>query len=83
MAVAPFSGSTIILQETADGISAKVYHWRDVPDGMPIPKGVAGFESLLFGAGFDVFQHRTVATRTALIQAFTAFVNSNYTDTPA
>lgn len=79
----PHSGSTIVLMENADGISARVWHWTNVPDGMPLPKGVSGFESLVFNAGFDVYAHRTVATRTALKTAFAQFIDANFPDTPA
>jgi hypothetical protein len=81
----PYSASVIVLYENQDGIHTTIYHWNDVPEGTPIPKGIIGAHTSMFNAGVDVFKQRMFANRTALINGLGSFVNSGqgYPDTPA
>ena len=78
----PYSGGVIILKENQDGINVRVYHWDDVTPGTPIPKGLGGFEQLMFNSGIDFHAERQPATRAALKTAFSAYVDAKFPDTP-
>lgn len=83
MANPPYSGGIIILKENQDGIDARVFHWDEVLQGTPIPKGVVGLENSMFNAGVDFVAERMVTTRTALKTAFAQYIDAKFPDTPA
>jgi len=77
----PYSGGIIIIKENQDGINARVFHWDEVSNGTPIPKGVAGLENLMFNAGVDFVAERMCTTRAALKTAFGQYVDAKFPDT--
>ena len=89
MAVAPFSGSVLILRENTDGIHIEVYHWDNLPDGTPVPpRGsitatLAGIGAPSSANAFSFHTERMATTRTDLIAKFTNYINTKFPDTTA
>lgn len=79
----PYSGGAVLIRENQDGFVVEVFHWDDVPDGSPLPKGVAALRESLFAGTPSFFTQRTPATRTALKNAFGVYVDNKYPDSPA
>jgi hypothetical protein len=85
MAIAPFSGSILILRENADGIHIEVYHWDNLADGTPVPPR-GPITQLLTNQGADLpaysfHTERMATTRADAIAKFTAYINAKFPDT--
>ena len=87
MAVAPFSGSVIILRENQDGIHVEVYHWDNLPDGTVVPPRGPITATLAAdkpdNLKYSFHAERMATTRTDLIAKFTAYINAKFPDTTA
>jgi hypothetical protein len=93
MSAAPFSGSVIVLRENRDGIFLEVFHWDNLPEGVPVPPRGPITGILAGGTAYspiggaappaDLHDERMAVTRTETIAKFTSYINAKFPDTTA
>ena len=85
----PYSGFVLIVRENQDGGNAKCYIFNEVAEGSPIPRGVAGFETMLYSGldtakvPKDAFVERNFSSRTGLKNGLGVIIDVVLPDTAA
>ena len=83
----PYSASVLIIKENQDGFNVEIFHWGDMTENANVPPKGAIHHILTAGKegqpdALTFRKVRNATTRADLIAKFTAYVNTQFPDTP-